>query len=204
MRTSKFLSTISYNSDDFLQNVLNSLINGKIVVFWAYIEHFPERGELKKHKHLLIQPNGLINTDTIFDLFDEPIPGNEKPLSVMPFRVSKVEDCLLYFLHDSKYLDKKMLKKKYHYELDDFKTSNDDYLRELYYTLDLSKYGGFDRLLENAKNGIPFSTLVNSGIVPIQQIRNYEHFYNLLLYENYTLPAKKDMVLFPVQNKFNF
>lgn len=204
MRTSKFLSTISYNSDVFLQNVLNSLISDKIIVFWAYIEHLPESGERKKHKHLLLQPNGLINTDNIIDLFNESVVDNDKPLSVMPFRISKIDDCLLYFMHDVKYLDKKMLKKKFHYSLDDFKSSNSDYLHELFYTLDLSKYGGLDRLIENSKNGVPFSVLVNSGIIPVQQVRNYKYFYDMLLYENYNMPVKKNMVLFPVKNKFDF
>lgn len=204
MRTSKYLSTISYNSDNFLQSVLNSLIENKSIVFWAYIEHFPEKNELKKHKHLFIQPNGLLNTDCIIDKFIEEVP-HDKPLNVMPFRVSKIDDCLLYFLHDTHYLIKKFLKKKYTYDLLDFHTSNFDYLRELYNSVDMSTYSVVERLCDFACEGVPFDVLCKRGFIPINQLLNYKRFYDILLYDNISVSTtEKDNVLFPVQNKFNF
>lgn len=204
MRTSKYLSTISYNSDNFLQNVLNSLVDKRNIVFWAYIEHFPEKNELKKHKHLVIQPNGLLNTDCIIDDFIEEVP-EDKPLNIMPFRVSKIDDCLLYFLHDKQYLIKKFLKKKYTYDLLDFRTSDFDYLRELYNSVDMSSYSVVERLNDFAAAGVPFVELCKRGFIPINQLLNYKRFYDILLSENFTLSSvKRENLIFPVQNKFNF
>ena len=207
MRTSKFISTISYNTPYFLETALNNLIKENYIVFWAYIEHLPESGETKKHKHLFIQPNGCINTDNLKDCFVEAVPDSNIPLNIMPFRVSKIEDCLLYFLHDVKYLNRKCIRKKYHYQLSDFHCSNADYLVELYYSLDLSKFGNFDTLVENSKLGVRFSKLVANGLVPFQQIKNLQLLYEYLLYENFgrvNTVKKSDLILLPTQNKFNF
>ena len=194
MRTSKFISTISYNSEDFLQNVLNSLISDKKVVFWAYIVHFPEVGERKKHVHLILQPNGVLNTDILSDLFVEPVADCEIPLNVMPWRTSNFLDFILYGIHDSNYLAKKLLKKKFHYSISDFQTSDFDYLNEMFYSSDMSKYSRLDFLKTALEAGLTFSQCVARGLIPLSQARQYQFVYQCLMSNRINETANNDFV----------
>lgn len=180
MRTSKFISTISYNSVDYLVNTLNGLLTDNKVSFWLFIEHFPESGERKKHKHVLILPNGICDTDRIRNVFAEIVPDNDIPLSVMPFRTSKFVDAYLYFLHDKNYLLSKGLEKKYHYDFENIITSDRDFLTDLIGSSDFSKFNKISVLLDAIENNISFELLVASGRIPVTQIRNYERAYELL------------------------
>lgn len=180
MKTSKFISTISYNSDTFLVNTLNSLLSENRIAFWLFIEHLPESGERKKHKHVLILPNGICDTDRIRNEFAEIVPENDIPLSVMPFRTSKFVDAYLYFLHDKNYLYSKGLEKKYHYDSDNIVTSDSDFLSDLIGSSDFSKYNKISVLIDAVEHNISFELLVASGRVPITQIHNYERAYQLL------------------------
>lgn len=190
MRTSKFISTISYNTHDFLTQILNELIDDKRIYFWAFIKHLPEADETKEHKHVLIMPNGRIDTDTIKDKFDEIIIGEEKPRKIMPFRTSKFDDAYMYMIHDKKYLQSKGQKKRFYYDKSDIYTSDKDYLTELVHMIDMSKYVKIDKIAEAVKHGITFGQMVAHGEVPIQQINQYERCYQLIgIYEE--IEAKK-------------
>lgn len=194
MRTSKFISTISYNSEVFLQNVLNNLISDKKIVFWAYIMHFPELGERKKHIHLILQPNGIINTDILSDLFVEPVADSEIPLNVMPWRSSNFLDFILYGIHDSNYLAKKLLKKKFHYSIADFQTSDFAYLNEMFYSSDMSKYSRLDFLKTALEHGLTFPQCVACGFIPLAQAKQYQFVYQCLLSNRINENANSDFV----------
>ncbi len=180
MRTSKLISTISYNSDEYLVNTLNSFLTDNKISFWAYITHLPEKNENKKHKHVMIYPNGIVDTDKIRAEFAEIVPDNSIPLSVMPFRTSKFVDAYLYFIHDEAYLASKGQEKKYHYDINDIICSDRGFLSELISSVDFSKYNKINVLLDAIEHNISFELLVASGRVPITQIRNYERAYELL------------------------
>ena len=98
MRTTKPFSTISYNTAEFLKEKLERLVLERVISFYSYIEHYPEEDEKKKHKHLLIIPNGQINTDELTDILNEIDMAHplEKPLGVLPWRSSKFDDWYLY------------------------------------------------------------------------------------------------------------
>ena len=83
MKTSKPFSTISYNSPEFLSVKLDYLVKRRKILFWAYVHHLPEVDEKKPHKHLLIVPNGQINTDEVLlDYLIELDPKKpDKPLA---------------------------------------------------------------------------------------------------------------------------
>ena len=127
MATQKPISTISYNTEPFLCEVLERLYNAHIIQAYQYIFHVGEDGD-KNHFHLRIEPNKRIDPMDLsveFLEFDPQKP--DKPLGVRPWRSSKEEDWILYALHDSEYL---MIKygefekgEKFPYEWKDIKAS---------------------------------------------------------------------------------
>ena len=101
--TQKPISTISYNTEPFLKNVLENLLRQHIIQNYIYIFHKGEDGD-KDHFHLRLEPNRRIDPMDIKDLFSEYDPENIRPLGVRPFRPSIEEDWILYAVHDSEYL----------------------------------------------------------------------------------------------------
>lgn len=106
MATQKPISTISYNSEFFLVEKLQSLYDAHIIQAWQYIKHKGEDGD-KDHIHLRIEPNKRIDPMELTEMFKEFEKGKEKPLGVRPWRNSKEEDWFLYAVHDSDYLSLK-------------------------------------------------------------------------------------------------
>ena len=101
--TAKPISTISYNSEEFLKRKLDQLLNGHIVDDYRYIKHKGENGD-KNHIHVIMYPNKRIDTGTLKDEFNEADPQSDKALGVMPFRTSKPDHWLMYVIHDKDYL----------------------------------------------------------------------------------------------------
>lgn len=106
MATQKPISTISYNTEAFLKEKLDNLVNAHIIQSYMYVKHIGEDGD-KDHIHLRIEPNKRIDQMDLTEKFKEYIQGNDKPLGVRPWRPSKEEDWILYAVHDSKYLNLK-------------------------------------------------------------------------------------------------
>lgn len=106
MATQKPISTISYNTEAFLKEKLDDLVNAHIIQSYMYIKHLGEDGD-KDHIHLRIEPNKRIDQMDLTEKFKEYIQGQDKPLGVRPWRPSKEEDWILYAVHDSKYLSLK-------------------------------------------------------------------------------------------------
>lgn len=101
--TAKPISTISYNTEGYLKNVLASLIkSGKLELVY-YIKHKGEDGD-KDHFHVYMLPSRRIDTVELREAFTEPDATNELPLGVLPCKPSKVSDWLLYAVHDKRYL----------------------------------------------------------------------------------------------------
>ena len=101
MQTSKAISTISYNSIEFLDSVLDSLLRSHIIDYYMYIQHIGEDDGLgdkeKDHIHLYLYPNKRINTADLDSYFIEPIP-NEMPLKCIQWNTSNPDDWILYVL----------------------------------------------------------------------------------------------------------
>lgn len=183
MRTSKPFSTISYNSQDFLQQTLSDLVKRRKIAFFAFVEHLPEEDEKKAHKHVFIVPNGLVDTDQVIDTLKEIDLANPlKPLGCIPPNSSKFDDWYLYSLHDAPYLASKGQSRKYHYALQDFHVSDEDYMTHQIHSIDYSRYQRFQRLVEAVDDGETFPDLVRKGLIPIQQITAYERAYDLMAY----------------------
>lgn len=103
MATQKPISTISYNTEPFLREKLESLYDAHIIQAYMYIKHKGEDGD-KDHIHLRVEPNKRIDPMSLADELKEFQAGKSKPLGVRPFRPSKEEDWFLYAVHDPDYL----------------------------------------------------------------------------------------------------
>lgn len=181
MRTSKPFSTISYNTEDFLNLRLSDLIQRRQIDFFAWVQHYPEEDETKEHKHFYIVPNGRVDTDQILDFLLEHDPKHpDKPFKCIRPHSSKFADWYLYALHDVTYLASKGQARKYHYVIDDVHTSDSDYLLEEVHTIDFAKLNRFAALRDAALQGVPFEELLIGGSIPIQQTYAYKQAYDLM------------------------
>lgn len=193
MKTSKPFSTISYNSPQFLEIKLNDLVNRRKIAFWAYVQHLPEEDEKKPHKHLLIFPNGQVNTDEILlDILIEYDPTHpDKPLGCVGVKSSKFYDWYMYSIHDKEYLASKGQSRKYHYTRDDVVCSDDDILNEEIHQMDMSKLSKVKALNQAVKDGVPFEELLARGQIPVQQVYAFQRTYEML--QNYaTFRAERE------------
>lgn len=106
MATQKPISTISYNTESFLKEKLDTWVNAHIIQAYQYICHKGEDGD-KDHIHVRIEPNKKLDPMDLLDQLKEYQVGNDKPLCCRPFRPSKEEDWILYATHDEQYLKSK-------------------------------------------------------------------------------------------------
>lgn len=164
-----------------MQTKLNDLVNRRKIAFYAFIEHLPEEDERKKHKHVLIIPNGQINTDQVYDFLLEIDPSYpDKPLGCTPFRSSKFSDWYLYAMHDRDYLASKGQSRKYFYKNEDFIVSDSDFFNEEIHTIDLSSLSKMKNLRNAVSSGVSFEQMVINGQIPIQQVYAYQRAYDLI------------------------
>lgn len=187
MITKRELSSISYNTEGFLQTTLDNMIKDRIIDFWSYIKHYPEVEETKSHIHLYFIPNNRVDTDHVKRLFEEVDPievarakkenRNARPLGLIDIHCSKFDDWFLYALHDIPYLASKGQSKKYQYTKENIVCSNIDELQE---KISRIRYGNYRRQLEIISAldiGRKPMELLRSGLIPINQYSYWEKFW---------------------------
>lgn len=104
MATQKPISTISYNSEKFLKEKLDTWVDAHIIQAYQYICHKGEDGD-KDHIHVRVEPNKKLDPMDLSEALKEYTLDNpDKPLGVRPWRPSKEEDWFLYAVHDPDYL----------------------------------------------------------------------------------------------------
>ena len=101
--TAKPISTISYNTGEFLKRKLDEMLKAHKITDYRYIFHYGEDGD-KDHYHVYIEPNRRIDTAVLRDEFNEITTKDDKPLGCMPFHASKFDHWIMYVIHDPKYL----------------------------------------------------------------------------------------------------
>ena len=107
MATQKPISTISYNSEGFLKEKLETWYKAHIIQAYMYIKHKGEDGD-KDHIHVYLEPNKRIDPmDLKHELREFDVKHPDKPFGVRPFRPSVEEDWILYDVHDPDYLKMK-------------------------------------------------------------------------------------------------
>lgn len=182
MRTTKPIATISYNSPQYLEDRLNELVKCKKIAFWAFIPHEPEDDEAgkKPHIHLFIEPAKLIQTEDLREAFKEPDPKSQKPLGVIAFRSSKFDHWYMYSKHDAAYLASKNESRRFHYEYDAFRTSDEDDLLCRVRTIDLLNVSPYSDMMDAMNHGVNWIEYVSRGTIPIQQLRNYKLAWEIM------------------------
>lgn len=131
MKTTKAISTISYNTTAFLHGTLKRLVSEGILTFWVFIQHQPEEDETKEHFHVFMKPNKAVDTLWLQNQFIEQVAGEKLPRKCLPIDPSKFADWYWYGLHDATYLAGKGMSRKRHYDGSEMVASDSDYLTEL-------------------------------------------------------------------------
>lgn len=182
MRTSKPVSTISYNSKEFLTGKLEELIRNHKISDYMAIFHYAEKDETKDHWHLLIKPNTLIDTMDIQDFFKEFDPEYPtKPKKCIDFRITHdIDDWILYSQHYAPYLASKAESREFHYAKSDFIYHDEDNFNDLYlHAFKGSAWAKQYQILEqlNSKQLSPID-LIKNGTVPLNmasQLNAYKY-----------------------------
>jgi hypothetical protein len=130
-------------------------------------------------------PNGQYQTDALQDYLLEPDLKDltQKPLGIMPCQSSKWGDWYLYSSHDSAYLASKGQVRKYHYNEEDFYSSDSDYLHELIHTIDRTKYAKTQDFVNQVKMGVPLGEMLLKGQIPAPQFNQWKAMYEFLKYD---------------------
>lgn len=186
MRTTKPISTISFNTKEYLVQKLRELTKAKRLSFWAVIEHKPEddEGGKKTHYHVYAEPSKMLQTDDLREELREFDPEKpDKPKGCLSWNGSKFDAWYLYALHDKRYLASKGQSRRYHYAHDDFITSDDDDLLCKSRSIDMLSLSPYADILDAQAHGVSWNEYFRRGTVPLPQIALYERAWFALLQE---------------------
>lgn len=178
MQTTKLISSISFNTEKFLTDKLNHLVYQGILEYAHFIEHKPEDDEKKNHFHIVVKPNKRLDTSALRNEFLEFVPGEKKPLCVLPFRsTSRLSDWILYCAHDTLYLLKKQETRTHHYEKSDFKSTDEDLFDEDWRECHKSADSHIPTLKNLAKQGVSWVDVLSMGFLPVNQLFQYKEIF---------------------------
>lgn len=183
MRTSKPMSTISYNSESFLRSKLEELVRNHMISDYLFIYHHAEADEKKDHIHLWIKPNTLLDSMDIQAFMSEYDPSRpDKPLGCIDFRLTKdVDDWILYNLHNEAYLASKGESREYHYLKEDIRFHDEDSFDDMYnHAFKGSSWAQKRQLLEMINNPqINPAEMILSGFIPLTMANSLRAFQSL-------------------------
>lgn len=98
------MSTISYNSVEFLTIKLTAMLDSGKLDDFRFIRHIGEDGD-KDHVHLWVRPSKRLDFKALSDdLREVDLSNPGKTLGVLPWRKSDADNWLMYILHDPDYL----------------------------------------------------------------------------------------------------
>lgn len=184
MRTTKPISTISFNSPEFLALKLQELQDAQRISFWAFIVHKPEDDEAGKkyHQHVYVEPSKMIQTDDLRDALKEFDPTHpDKPLGCLKWHSSKFDDWYLYVLHDARYLASKGQSRRFHYVHDDIVSGDYDDLLCMSRNIDLLSLSPYAAMQEAIAHGLTFQEFFRRGTIPILQVKQWENAWYMLM-----------------------
>ena len=179
MRTSKPISTISYNTNEFLVSKLEELVRNHKISDYIFIHHFAEEDEKKDHTHLWVKPNTLVDTMDLQKFLTELDPFNPtKPFKCIDFVPSQIDDWILYTMHYEPYLASKMESRQFHYTKDEFVAHDEDTLDEYYnHALKGSEWAKRNQILQALNNNqISPTDLILNGTIPLNMASQLNAF----------------------------
>lgn len=183
MKTSKPLSTVSYNTPRYLIFKLEQLRKSKVLSKWYVMPHAPEDDEAGKkyHMHVFVQSNNKVDPDDLRAQFIEPVAGDiTRPRKCMPFVPSDFSNWCMYVLHDPAYLASKGQSRRYRYGFKDFLVFDADVFDYERKSISMSDISAYRKMLGFIERGQSFAEFVGSGSCPIPQIRNWQTAFGLL------------------------
>ena len=183
MRTSKPISTISYNTPEFLQGKIEYWKKIGLIEFGMWIQHEPDEDNKKVHFHVYLQPAKLIQTMDLENDSHELDPEHpDKPLKMIGFRISKESDWVLYGIHDKDYLSSKGLTRNKYYDLDDIKATDYDTLADIITQVRDGLKGRLEtRIIDAISLGMSWTELVLSGLVPLRYLHSAKLMYETIV-----------------------
>lgn len=186
MATKQPLSSISYNTKDFLVSTLEHLRYMQIISYYEFIEHQPDVDGTKKHIHLICFPCKGVNPETFRQYFVEKIADSENPLQCMPFRTSNYGDWYWYALHDKDYLKSKQMERNCFYKDDDVFSPMRDFHEQLVSEHPLINYCKLSDMLirdivfKSVQNGISLNDILKNNMIPLGKTQSVIHLYNAI------------------------
>lgn len=184
MRTTKPISTISFNSEDFLKLKLNELQRAGRISFWAYVMHQPEddEGGKKVHAHVFVEPSKMLQTDDLkLELMEYDPQCPTKPLGCISWHSSKFDPWYMYAIHDRRYLASKGQSRRYQYRADNVVSSDDDELVFRTKSIDLLALSPYEDMIDAQRQGLTWPEYFQRGTVPLPQVKLFAEAWNLLL-----------------------
>lgn len=188
MATQNPISTISYNTETFLREKLETWIDAHIIQSYMYICHKGEDGD-KDHIHLRVEPNKRLDPMDLSAQLMEYEIGKSKPLGVRTWRPSKEEDWILYAVHDKDYLETKYASdkgEKLPYKWEDIKAPET-------YDVEIAFIRAKAKLEHTTSN---MTKRIQNGEMPVEMLLKGENPYivnsvmNLLQNNDYTRLTK--------------
>lgn len=186
MATQKPFSTITYNTQSFLKQTLNTLVNMGMLTYYEFIEHSPDTDDTKKHFHLYMIPAKSINLATFKNYFLEHDPTNDKPLCPTVFKSSNYGDWYWYALHDIDYLKSKQLERNIHYHDTDIYSYDRNFHFQLVTEnplIDFCKMSDMkirQYICDCVYNGVSLQEILTSGYIPLGKTQSSILLYNAL------------------------
>lgn len=178
MQTTKLISTVSYNTPNFLSGKLRSLVSSAVLEYAHWVIHEPEEDETKSHIHVVVKPNRRLDTSALRNEFVEKLADEEKPRCVLPFRsTSRMSDWLLYSAHDTQYLLRKGETRKHSYELAQFGSTCRELLEEDWRECHRTDDSKIPLLREYAKQGKSWVDILQLGFIPTNQLFQYKDVF---------------------------
>lgn len=177
MRTTKPISTISFNSREYLALKLHELQKSGRISFWAFVEHVPEDDEAGKkyHHHVFVIPSKMLQTDDLREELKEYDPEHpDKPKGCLTWNSSRFEHWYMYGKHDKRYLASKGQSRKYTYSHDKFISSDDDDLLAMSRSIDLISLSPYTDMQDAISQGLTWDEYFSRGTVPIPQIHQFQ------------------------------
>lgn len=174
MRTKKPVSTVSYNTMEFLVKKCDELLEAHKISRYMLIRHFAEADEAKDHTHVLLIPNTLIDTMAFQEHFKELDLEHptRKPLGCIDFRLTNdIDEWVLYVEHFPPYLASKLESREFIYSKDDFIYSDEDTFEWDYrHAHNGSEWAKRNKLLQMLNNPeVDPVNLILNGTVPFNQ-----------------------------------